>query len=210
MGRTSDARERLIETAAELWYSRSYASVGVSEICERANVRKGSFYHFFASKQELALAVVDHYWQRSREEIVEPTLASGLAPLEKLLRLLEAQYVVQRSLKEARGAMYGCPFGNLAIEMSTQDEALRERLRDLFDQMARVIQSILDEAVAAEDIAPADTRETARSIGAYIEGAILLAKTANEPELMRELAPGVLRLAGADPERVAEVAGAPA
>jgi TetR/AcrR family transcriptional regulator, transcriptional repressor for nem operon len=54
MGRTSEARERLIGTAGDLWHRRSYTDVGVSEICETAGVQKGSFYHFFPSKQDLA------------------------------------------------------------------------------------------------------------------------------------------------------------
>ena len=72
MGRTSNARERLIESASELWHSRSYADVGVNEICEHAGVRKGSFYHFFASKQDLALAVIDSFWSRARRACSRP------------------------------------------------------------------------------------------------------------------------------------------
>ena len=63
MGRHSDARERLIEAAGELWHTRSYADVGVSEICDHAGVQKGSFYHFFSSKRDLALAVIDERWR---------------------------------------------------------------------------------------------------------------------------------------------------
>ena len=53
MGRTSDARERLIATAIELIRARSYESVGVDALCNHAQVKKGSFYHFFPSKQDL-------------------------------------------------------------------------------------------------------------------------------------------------------------
>ena len=63
MGRTSDARERLIEAAGDLWHRRSYTDVGVGEICAEAGVQKGSFYHFFPSKQDLALAVIDDRWE---------------------------------------------------------------------------------------------------------------------------------------------------
>ena len=63
MGRNVDTQERLVEAAAGLWHARSYADVGVNEICEVADVRKGSFYHFFASKQELAVAVIDRHWR---------------------------------------------------------------------------------------------------------------------------------------------------
>lgn len=72
MGRTSDARERILEAAIELIYARSYSAVGVQAICERAGVQKGSFYHFFPSKRELTLAAVDRLAEQLREQILEP------------------------------------------------------------------------------------------------------------------------------------------
>jgi TetR/AcrR family transcriptional repressor of nem operon len=61
MGRTSDARDRLIESGQGLMHERGFTAVGVSEVCAHAGVNKGSFYHFFPSKQELALAVIARY-----------------------------------------------------------------------------------------------------------------------------------------------------
>lgn len=54
-----DTRQRIITSARDLIYGRSYAGVAVAEICARAEVKKGSFYHFFPSKQDLSLAVID-------------------------------------------------------------------------------------------------------------------------------------------------------
>lgn len=59
MPRTSDARERIVTSAARLFLERSYQAVGVDELCRAADVRKGSFYHYFPSKSELAKAVID-------------------------------------------------------------------------------------------------------------------------------------------------------
>ena len=59
MGRTSDARERLIGAMNELIWLGSYGSTSVDHICERAEVRKGSFYHYFPGKADLALAAID-------------------------------------------------------------------------------------------------------------------------------------------------------
>ena len=55
--RDTTTKDRLIESAAHVLHQRSYGSVGVDELCERAGVRKGSFYHFFESKRDLALVV---------------------------------------------------------------------------------------------------------------------------------------------------------
>jgi len=65
MGRTSTAKARLIATAMEIMYIRGYTAVGVHEICTQAGVHKGSFYHFFPSKQALVLAVIDTYGEQT-------------------------------------------------------------------------------------------------------------------------------------------------
>jgi len=66
MGRVSDARERLIQATIELIWVEGYGAVTVDSICERANVKKGSFYHFFAAKEDLVLAALDAHWANRR------------------------------------------------------------------------------------------------------------------------------------------------
>ena len=62
MGRTSDAREKILSAAQSLIELRGYSALGVAEICKAADVPKGSFYYFFESKEALALAVIDEHW----------------------------------------------------------------------------------------------------------------------------------------------------
>ena len=134
MGRTSDARERLMRTAAELWHTRSYADVGVSEICDSAGVQKGSFYHFFPSKRDLALAVIDETWRRVGEGRAAAILTGPLPPLERIVRYLEAGLEEQVRLKAETGAVPGCRFGNLLVETGNVDPVLRERLERLLER----------------------------------------------------------------------------
>jgi TetR/AcrR family transcriptional repressor of nem operon len=63
MGRTSDARERLIETTLDLVRRDGYGAVTVDAICEAVGVKKGSFYHFFPSKDALVIAALDWHWE---------------------------------------------------------------------------------------------------------------------------------------------------
>ena len=72
MGRMSDARERLLSSAGELIYALGSQGASVEELCERAGVKKGSFYHFFPSKQELTLAALEAQWNMMRDALVEP------------------------------------------------------------------------------------------------------------------------------------------
>jgi TetR/AcrR family transcriptional regulator, transcriptional repressor for nem operon len=206
MGRHSDARDRLVRSGAELWHLRSYADVGVSEICEHAEVQKGSFYHFFSSKRDLALAVIDESWHQQGIGEIAPILTGPLPPLERLTAFLEGGLQRQLELKETTGRTVGCSFGNLVVEMGTVDDVLRERLSRLLDEWAGLIQRALDDAVAAGDLAEIDTRQAARAILAYVEGLGVTIKAKDDPNAARDLIPLALRLAGADPVAVRETA----
>jgi TetR/AcrR family transcriptional repressor of nem operon len=207
MPRTSDAKQHLIEAARELWHSRSYAEVGVNEICEHAGVRKGSFYHFFPSKRDLALAVIDDFWRRDRQEFLALSTDSELKPLERIVRFVELQCSELETLADSYGTVPGCPFGNLAVEMSTQDEVLRERLDGLFAEVVGFLEEAVEQAIAAGDVRPSDSRRTALAMLAYIQGTFVVAKTSNDAGLVRELAPGLLRIAGQDAELATPVRG---
>src|SRR5262245_2858851 len=83
VGRTSDARPRLLDATIELVWRESYGAVSVDAICERAGVKKGSFYHFFDSKSALVAEALTHHWETLRpsyDQIFSPTVA----PLERL------------------------------------------------------------------------------------------------------------------------------
>ncbi len=68
MGRTSDARVKILGAAQSLIELRGYSALGVAEICQAAGVPKGSFYYFFESKEALALAVLDEQWRVQRAD----------------------------------------------------------------------------------------------------------------------------------------------
>ncbi len=194
MGRTSDARNRLIKSAIELLHARSYGDVGVSELCEHAGVKKGSFYHFFPSKRDLALAALDDLAVYYARVLYEPAFADDLPPLERIQRLFDLVYEYHSSLKEVAGRMEGCHFGNLALELSTQDEMIRQKIKQIFEAGVSLFENALQDAVASGDLPEIDTSIAAHALQAYLEGVILLAKTWNDPEIIRRLAQGAVQL----------------
>jgi TetR/AcrR family transcriptional repressor of nem operon len=164
--------------------------VGVNELCRHAGVKKGSFYHFFPSKQDLLLTAVDELAVWYGREIYDPVAASDLAPLQKIDRIFELLYEYHAKDAADTGQMHGCHFGNLAMELSTQDEEMRQKLAGQFAWGADWFKTALDDAVAKGDLPQIDTSRAALALLAYLEGILLLAKTRNEPELLRQMSPG--------------------
>jgi len=195
MTQVHDTKQRLLDTAQKLFYARSYEDVGVQEICQEAGVKKGSFYHFFPSKRDLTLAILDESWKRYRETMLAQVFDRDIPPLKRIQRLLDSQYRHHKAVKDETGQVLGCPYGNLAGEMSTQDEVIRERLKRIFRDLEAPIEQVLEEAMAAGDLAELDSRATAGAMVAYLEGLTLMAKTWNDPEVVRTLGPAMLKLA---------------
>jgi TetR/AcrR family transcriptional repressor of nem operon len=194
MGRVSGARERLLASALELIGGRSYASVGVQQLCEHAGVKKGSFYHFFPSKEALTVALLDRQWQRFRERARADAFSPRRRPLARVERFIALYCVEQAAARGICGRMPGCPFGNLAVELSTLSEPVREKLESIFAEQAAMLESALDDAVVAGDIAPIDVPDAARAVLAYVQGLLLFAKLHDRPALLQDLSGHALGL----------------
>jgi TetR/AcrR family transcriptional repressor of nem operon len=194
MNIATDTRSRIIAAAKTRFHSRSYANVGIQEICEGAGVQKGSFYHFFPSKRDLVLAVIDEFADDWANGFVAEAFDPALPPLERIDYLIDAAYFWQKSIKQIHGRMLGCIFGNLTLEISTQDDILRAKLLAIFNLAKSRFQDALDQAVANGTLAPLDTALTAEAMLAYLEGMILLAKSQNDPELLYRLGPAIKTL----------------
>ena len=190
-----DTKQRLLDAAFALFYARSYADVGVQEICEKAGVKKGSFYHFFPSKRDLTLAVLNQSWTDVQDKVLGEAFAHDIPPLARIERLVDMIFHMQQQVKETTGQMMGCQFGNLASELSTQDEAIRLRVERIFQEIEAPIEAALVEAVEQGELPPIDTQATAEAMFAYIEGVVLLAKTRNDPELVKRLGKAVVQIA---------------
>ena len=190
----TDTRSRILSTAREMFHGRSYADVGIQQICAAARVQKGSFYHHFPSKRDLALAVIDDMADEWANGLVAEAFDAELPPVERLDYLIDAAYYWQKASTDLEGRMRGCLFGNLALEMSTRDDMMRAKLNYVFDKARDKFRATLDDAVAAGALAAMNTEATASAMLAYLEGVILLAKTRNNPDLIQLLGPAIKTL----------------
>ena len=195
MGRPSDAKQRLIEAARAVIFAHSYEGVSVDDLCAAAHVHKSSFYHFFSSKQDLVLAAIDAQWQWFEQTALAPVFSDQLPPHERIVRFFDLVFERQQAQKQEDGYMHGCPAGNLTLEMSAQDQAIRDRLDQFFRAWLTYFERTLDEA-KAQRLVPASlpSAATAEALLAYFEGVMLLAKGRNEPSLIRTLRTGTLAL----------------
>ena len=194
MSGQSDTYERILQSAKDLIYSSSYADVGVAAICEKADVKKGSFYHFFPSKQDLTLAVIDAYYAELKDGILDQAFHKSLQPLERLNKFIELAIDMQTTLHKQTGHVFGCPFGNLATEMATQDEKIRKKIDLQFKKFQSLLRDTLQEAVVRGDMHNINVDATAKAFLAYFEGSMLLAKTHNDPQILRQVLPAAAQL----------------
>lgn len=190
----TDTQQRILDSARELIYSRSYADVGVAAICEHAGVKKGSFYHFFPSKRDLTLAVLDNYYLEIKDNLLTQAFAKDIPPLARIARFSQLAYTFQKQVLKDTGRVLGCPFGNLATEMATQDEPIRLRIEKIFSNLQGGLRQVLREAITAGEVQDIDVEATAQAMLAYFEGVMLLAKSQNNVKIMGQLFPAMAHI----------------
>ena len=195
MGRTSDARQRLMGAAYDLIWEHSYGAVTIDAICERAGVKKGSFYYFFDSKSDLAVAAIDAWWVE-RKALVEEMFHPDVPPLERLRNYLD--FVAQRQIEsyEANGQVLGCPLYTLGSEISTQDEQIRSRIQEILSYFSHYVEKAIAEAQAAGEVDGKNAALRARSFVACYAGTLARARIENDVEPIRTLVSDAFELLG--------------
>ena len=109
MRQEKDTYQRILESARDLMYASSCADAGVAAICEKAQVQEGSFYHYFESKQELTLSVIDAFYTDMKESVLDKAFDPCLPPLTRLSRFIDMIIDNQISIYEQTGHVLGCP-----------------------------------------------------------------------------------------------------
>lgn len=195
MGRTSTAKEKLITSAIELIGNRSYNAVGVQELCDHSGVKKGSFYHFFPSKRDLTLEALDTMWGKFKEQMLDPIFNSDTPAFDKFTVLVNKSYEHQVDTKDCTGCVTGCGIGNLALELSTQDEIIRQKIEQIFEEWAQYFEDVIIDAINEGGLSiDTDPRSTAQAVLAYMEGVSLMGKTFNDPTMISRLGEGISKI----------------
>ncbi len=178
------SQERLVSTALNLFHAEGFRAVGMNRICTEAKVNKGTLYHFFPSKVDLVLAALDVYAD-SVTKTFKRIVMSDIPAKQKLEEVLTTPFEENKDFKEKLGFVKGCFVGNLALEIAGQNPQVRDRLTSVFREWAEEILPVVIDLGIPDDT---DPLTTARSIIAYLQGIILLAKVDNDPHQIKSLA----------------------
>ncbi|MDR3457052.1 MAG: TetR/AcrR family transcriptional regulator [Verrucomicrobiae bacterium] len=195
MGRTSDAREKLLSVAFDLIHENSYGAVGVDQICKRAKVNKGSFYYFFKTKTDLVVAAYEEHW-RLKEPDYERIFAPHHAPLQRLELWCDYIRQVQKLRYKKYEQVCGCPYTSVGGELATQDKKIRLKTRDLIDRHVRYLTGAIADAMLTGVAAPGDAEVKARLVHAFVVGLLLRAKIYNDLKVLNHLEEAIFPLMG--------------
>jgi len=202
MGRVSDAKERLMDAVRELIWKGSYGSTTIDQICEKAGVKKGSFYYFFESKADLAIAAIEAQFAGHRQEL-DSIFSPTVPPLDRLRNYCDYGYRLQTEMKRQCGSVLGCPLFTLGSEVSTQEALLRAKIEEILAYKLRYFESTIRDAHAAGLVNAPDAAAKARMLMAYYQGLLTEARIKNDLEPLKEAVTGTYDLL-----RVKEVAAA--
>lgn len=132
-------RERIIDTAYDLFYSQGYHQTGINQIIEEANVAKATFYNNFKSKENLC---VEYLRERDRIEtkITKDILNSIKDPYDKYVKLIEG-YVDWMELSNYRG----CGFNNMVIEITEPTSPIRKESKFHNDGFRAILKDVVQD-----------------------------------------------------------------
>jgi TetR/AcrR family transcriptional regulator, transcriptional repressor for nem operon len=165
-------RERILLAALRLFAHKGYQSTSVADILQAAGAHSGSLYHFFPTKQDVLLAVLELYRDGIEPMLLAPAWQGVTDPIGRVFALLAAY----RGALAASECTYGCPIGSLALELHEPDPAVRELLAVNFDGWVRHVRACLD---AGRDRLPkgTDTQRLAVFVLTTMEGGVMQART---------------------------------
>ena len=167
-----DTRERLIEAARLLFLRQGYGATGIAQILKEAGARSGSLYHFFPTKEDLLLAVLERYQELLCPMVIQPVLDRVSDPIERIFGVLDGY----RRMLLGTEFQQGCPIGNLALELAQSHPAARRLISANFTGWLGYVRQWLEDA-SGRLPESANPEQLALFVLTTMEGAVMLART---------------------------------
>jgi len=180
MNRHKDTGQHLLATGQDIISSRGFSSVGLSTILQQANVPKGSFYHYFRSKEQFGQALLEDYFAGYLDALAQRFSTADQSSLQRLMGYWENwrhQYCGPDGLQN-------CLVVKLSAEVADLSEPMRIALRDgtsrIIDAIAGCIRAAIDEQSLPEQ----DEYQLASNLYQLWLGASLLTKLRRDCQAM--------------------------
>ncbi len=191
---TSDVRERILDAAIEVLVQHGYSAAGVQEIVTRSGTSKGSFYHYFPSKEKMAVKLVEIMTEKLIKK-VQDSIQHQPTPLHRVaagIDALMATFARQRKVAQV-----------LLINIMGHGKVMDKKFLPMRERFSEMIKQELDAAVSQGQIEPLDTTLVAQMWMGALHEVILRWLLTGQPNRLTSAAPtlraALLRSIGADP-----------
>ena len=196
MRRGISTRARVVQTTLDLMWLNGFGSVTVDAICASAKVQKGSFYHFFRSKQEVAAAALEAHWVTIQPDLDRIFCDETVDPMQRIAQFFDHVFLCQLERSKRCGQVMGCPFATLGTEVIKHESILSAKASDLMDRYCLYFETALKEAQINSDSKVGDPRVSARELYAYLVGGLVQARMHNDAEILRQLSARIRQTLG--------------
>ena len=171
----STSKQKVIDSAQKLFHLNGFQNTSIDDILESTGVTKSNLYYHFKSKEELGLLILEKRISEYENKFFSDTLENNSISPEKRLKKYYKKVIAYH---ENLNCKNGCPFGNLALEMSDTNKKFRSRLSEFFNHWQKTIEKCIKEGIELKefrsDITP---KIISQLILSHLEGAILMTKT---------------------------------
>lgn len=180
---------RIMATAMDLIWRSSYDSVGVGDICKQAQVNKGSFYHFFPSKEMLAVEALKEHW-----DVLKPKMDSIFSPqndpIRRLMDYCGFILKAQREQQEKIGYICGCPYTNLGLEQCSRSKEIQQTVETCLKCTKKYFYSAIRDAAEDGVIQVSHVSKKTDELFTYYIGATTQAQLFNDIKYIEGLKRG--------------------
>jgi TetR/AcrR family transcriptional repressor of nem operon len=168
-----DSKTKLLQAAMNVIRARGYTATRIEDICEAAGVTKGSFFHHFSSKEELAIAAAEYCSEVTSAFFAEATYHNATDPLERLLAYVD----LRKAMLRGELAEFTCLAGTMAQEVYATHPAIRDACGESISGHAATLIPDIEAAIRKYGVHGDWTAESlALMTQVAIQGAFVLAK----------------------------------
>lgn len=177
------SKTKLLDAALTLVRTKGYAATTIDDVCQRAELTKGSFFHHFKSKEELAIQAA-HHWSAVTGGLFALAPCTKLAnPLDRVLGYVD----FRKAITKGEVPQFSCFVGTMAQETHQTNPAIRQACDASIRGHAARVEADIALAIEARGI---KAQFTAKSLALYthavLQGAFILAKAENGQETAKD------------------------